>query len=175
MSGSDGGRGVRGRLRELGSYLIALSEESAFLAEEESDGWLLSSEIKKDLDDSPRLLVFALREYEGRVRRKKFLNNEILGEPAWDILLDLFISRVRNVRISVTSACIASQVPPTTALRWLTVLEGHGLIIREDDLLDGRRTWVQLTELGFKQMSELIRERIYMSTNFKIQDGEICS
>lgn len=169
MSGGGGSRGIRGRLRELGSYLLALSEDDASLSEEAADGWLLSSEAKKNIDDSPKLLAIALREYEDRMRRKSFLNAEIFGEPAWDILLDLFVAKVRGLRISVTSACIASQVPPTTALRWLTVLEDHGLIAREPDLLDGRRAWVQLTECGFKAMSGLLRDRRKRVSQFDFQ------
>jgi len=169
MSGNDESRGVRSRLRELGSYLLELSEEDTSFSAGATDGWIFSSVERKDVDDLPRLLWLALHEYEERTRRRSFFSAEIFGEPAWDILLDLFVAKVRGLRISVTSACIASQVPPTTALRWLTVLEDHGLIAREPDLLDGRRAWVQLTECGFKAMSGLLRDRRKRVSQFDFQ------
>ena len=47
-----------------------------------------------------------------------------------------------------TSACLGAHVPPTTALRWLRLLEGYGMIEREEDERDGRRTFVRLSTKG---------------------------
>jgi DNA-binding MarR family transcriptional regulator len=66
-------------------------------------------------------------------------------DPAWDVLLDLFASEAEGRMISVSSACIASGVPTSTALDWIRKLEGSGLIYRERDPLDGRRTFLRMT------------------------------
>ena len=85
--------------------------------------------------------------YQSRRRRMQiFADEELFGEPAWDILLDLFVATRRGKQISVTSACIASAVPSTTALRWLRILESKGLIVRETDSTDARRTFVRLAD-----------------------------
>ena len=44
------------------------------------------------------------------------------------------------------NACIAANVPPTTALRWIAMLEDKGLITRTNDLRDCRRKLLSLTE-----------------------------
>lgn len=80
-----------------------------------------------------------------RGRRGAYLPPELFAEPAWDILLDLFLAHVSQVRISVSSLCLASKVPTTTALRWLNTLEDHQLVERRDDPLDGRRRFIALT------------------------------
>src|SRR5690606_28555572 len=54
-----------------------------------------------------------------RQLRTHFFGGDLFADPAWDILLDLTAARVERTRVSVTSLCIASGVPPTTALRWI--------------------------------------------------------
>ncbi len=94
--------------------------------------------------------------YRERRIRDKLLDNDLFGEPSWDILLDLVIQAGEGKTVSVTSACIASTVPPTTALRWLSVLEKRGLIIRTDNDKDARSTYVNLSEMGQKLMNDYL-------------------
>lgn len=89
-----------------------------------------------------------------RRARLSFLPREVFGEPAWDMLLDLFISSHEDRPISVSSACIASGVPATTALRWLSMMEEHGLIERTSDHADRRRVYVAITDSACKAMYE---------------------
>lgn len=80
-----------------------------------------------------------------RVRDAVFADPTLFGEPAWDMLLDLLAAQGTSKRISVTSACLASNVPLTTALRWISVLESKDLVEREEDEMDARRTFLKLT------------------------------
>lgn len=105
-----------------------------------------------------RLASAALDHYRSRRKRASHLPAELFGEPAWDILLDLFIARIRNRNISVTSACIASDVPNTTALRWLNLLEQMNLVRREQHETDSRVTWVKMTDGGFKIFTEYFED-----------------
>jgi hypothetical protein len=89
------------------------------------------------------------------MRRKRaaiFGNAELFGEPAWDILLDLYIAHADGKQVSVSSACIGSASPPTTGLRWLGVLAEQGFVRRENDPMDLRRVLVRLTEQGLSTM-----------------------
>lgn len=79
-------------------------------------------------------------------------------EPAWDILLDLFIAQGEGKTVSVSSACIGSASPPTTGLRWLGVLADEGLIVRENDPADHRRVLVRLTPAGTAAMERFFDE-----------------
>jgi DNA-binding transcriptional ArsR family regulator len=97
-------------------------------------------------------LALARQTYALRRRRHRFLSADLFGEPTWDILLDLFIAVHEGRRVPTTSACIGAHVPPTTALRWLRILESRGLVEREEDGRDGRRTFVKLSKRGLAAM-----------------------
>ena len=43
-------------------------------------------------------------------------------EPTWDILLDLYLAAAKGRPVSVSSACIGSGAPQTTAIRHLAEL-----------------------------------------------------
>ena len=96
--------------------------------------------------DSTQLMTLAREAYRlRRMRAQVFGDSDLFGEPAWDMLLDLFIATGEGKRVPVTSACIGAAVPTTTALRWLTMLEDRGLVVREHDKHDARRIFVRLT------------------------------
>lgn len=97
-------------------------------------------------------IALARAIYAERRRRHKFLPADLFAEPTWDILLDLYIAAREDRRVPTTSACIGAHVPPTTALRWLRILEARALVEREDDGRDGRRTFVRLTAQGLVAM-----------------------
>ncbi|WP_395330018.1 MarR family transcriptional regulator [Novosphingobium sp. BL-8H] len=84
--------------------------------------------------------------YERRRRRNRFFDDALFGEAAWDMMVDLYIHEHQDRLISVTSATLASCVPPTTALRWITVLEEQGMVSRTEDPADARRRYLHLTE-----------------------------
>ncbi|WP_233996698.1 MarR family winged helix-turn-helix transcriptional regulator [Porphyrobacter sp. CACIAM 03H1] len=92
--------------------------------------------------------IYALR----RKRASIFGNPDLFGEPAWDILLDLYIAQGEGKQVSVSSACIGSAAPATTGLRWLSVLADQGLVVRENDPEDHRRVLVRLTGAGLTAM-----------------------
>jgi hypothetical protein len=89
--------------------------------------------------------VIARRYLAARRRRSDLLVPGLFLDPAWDVLLDLFASEVEGRRISVSSACIASGVATSTALHWIRKLETCGLVYRERDQSDGRRTFLRMS------------------------------
>lgn len=104
----------------------------------------------------PTLLARAIGLYKGRRARATLFGRsaDLFGEPAWDILLDLFIARETDRQISISSACIAAGVPGTTALRWLSVLEQRGLVERLADPGDRRRFHLRLSDEAHVQMRQ---------------------
>ena len=80
-----------------------------------------------------------------RKRRGEFFQQELFGEPAWDILLELYAASLARRKTSISGACHMSGVPPTTALRWIGRLEELGLVQRSADQVDNRRFWLSLT------------------------------
>src|SRR3546814_12784439 len=63
--------------------------------------------------------------------RDDFLPADLFADPAWDMLLDLLAARLEHGRVSVSSLCIASAVPPTTALRWIRRLTATDCVDRD--------------------------------------------
>lgn len=108
--------------------------------------------------DQAKPATRAIDLYGNRRRRVKLFGPDLFGEPAWDILLDLFIATETGKQISVTSACIGAAVPLTTALRWLSMLEARRLIVRENDNKDARRSYVRLSELGRELMDQYLSD-----------------
>ncbi len=95
-----------------------------------------------------------------RVRRlrENIFPSDLFADPAWDILLDLMAARLENVRVSVSSLCIAAAVPPTTALRWIRQLTERGLLERQADPDDGRRIFIALSDHGAAAVARWFRE-----------------
>lgn len=145
------------QLRAKARRLIAAANELLAIAHElelsENDGPVEDAIGPSNAKDSPVWAEIARSTYRDRRRRSDIFNDpSLFGEPAWDILLDLFIAAKERKRLPVTSACIGAAVPATTALRWLTVLEEKGLIVRENDTADARRVFVRLSAEGYEKM-----------------------
>lgn len=94
--------------------------------------------------------------YEARRLRDATFGKDadLFGEPSWDILLDAAIMAAKGKRVSVTSACLASAAPSTTALRYISALEERGYLQSEADPLDGRRRFLHLTQKGKRVLRE---------------------
>lgn len=91
--------------------------------------------------------------YKRRSHRSKYFNPDYFsGEAAWNILIDLAVSQIEGKLISVTSACLASMVPSTTALRWIAVLEDDGMIEKEEDFTDRRRTFIRISNRAMNSL-----------------------
>lgn len=80
-----------------------------------------------------------------RAVRKEILGADgRLGEPAWDMMIDLFIHEGDGKPVSTSSICIASGLPMSTALRLLQRLCDLGKVFRAADPSDGRRNFIRL-------------------------------
>lgn len=87
-----------------------------------------------------------------RRQREKFFRNGLFGEPAWDILLELYAARLAGRKTSISGACQMSGVPATTALRWIGCLEDEGWVHRSADPSDRRRFWLSPTSRTLEAM-----------------------
>lgn len=90
-----------------------------------------------------------LCEMELKLRHaRKQLLPEYLGDIAWDILLSLDHAEREGRPYFASDVANESDIPLTTALRYLGKLEADGLIKRVGDAQDRRRTKVALTDAG---------------------------
>ncbi|MEM1132848.1 MAG: hypothetical protein AAGH53_07925 [Pseudomonadota bacterium] len=122
----------------------------------------VKSDIDVDYLNNSKKLTYDAEAYaeeikkviKSRHRRFSFFDPDMFADPAWDILLDLYVAALEHRQVSVSSACIASCVPSTTALRWLSILEKNDLIIRKRDQHDLRRVFVELSDKGRHKLDE---------------------
>lgn len=118
----------------VGRFLLELAEPSSHSA--------LASPDRDDLAVANARKVYRLR----RRRENVFSSSpELFCDPAWDLLLDLFIREGERRTTSITAACIGANVPVTTGLRWINRLIDLGYAVRNADAKDGRRGFLSLT------------------------------
>jgi hypothetical protein len=100
---------------------------------------------KSSAADVPPLSVETVRSViRARRMRARYFRDELFADPAWDMLLDLLQAEIAQLRVPVSSLCIAASVPATTALRWLKTMVSEGIFVRRADPHDGRRVFVEL-------------------------------
>ena len=110
-------------------------------------------------DGASRLAATARAIYRSRRQRARiFQSDDLFGEPAWDMMLDLFIAEAEGKPLSITASCIGSAVPSSTALRWLVMLEKRGLVERSADPRDARRVFLHLTARGRENMADCLQQ-----------------
>lgn len=100
--------------------------------------------------------AFARQLHKERRLRASYFAADLFGEPAWDMLLDLFASDEEAKPISITSACHGAGAPPSTALRYLNAMLELGLIVKHPAPQDRRTTYVTLSEAARDRMALLL-------------------
>ena len=141
---------VSDTLRHIAEQLLTLAEQSEGESVPRPSRRQSGGDDLLSFADPDQLARLARAMYIARDRRRRYFNPQLFADPAWDILLDLFIQKSAARQVSVTSACIAAQVPPTTALRWISILIEQELVSREEDESDRRRAFLRLSEYGDK-------------------------
>lgn len=105
----------------------------------------------------PRLVRRIIRQ---RRLRNDYFDTAEFADPMWDMLLDLTAARADHQRVSTKALCIASGVPPTTALRWIGQMVDAGLIERIQDDADRRRFFLRLTDRAARSMARYFEDVI---------------
>ena len=102
-----------------------------------------------DLRREQSAVDLARSVHHARKRRAEHFGPVLFSEPAWDMLLILFIYGARDgERLSVTRLAEYGDAPLTTAIRWLDYLESQRMIVRRQCEIDRRRYFVELSEHG---------------------------
>jgi hypothetical protein len=158
---------IAGRIERLAPTPQALDDAAAAAAASSNvgAGWPTSTAVevteqratralKPPLPD-PRLVRRIIRH---RQLRGRHFDAQLFADPAWDMLLDLTAARSEHRRVSVTSLCIASGVPPTTALRWIGQMVEQGQFVRVGDQADRRRAFIELSDRCADAMARYFAE-----------------
>lgn len=94
-------------------------------------------------------------------RSKLFSVANLFADPAWFILLDLFVRQNSGLQTSVSSACHASFSPLTTALRHIAILTERKIIQRRYDSVDQRRVFLELTDETCAEIQRILLTDCY--------------
>lgn len=92
-----------------------------------------------DPNDPARLHQFIRDLLRREMKRREIGGGDLFGDPTWAMLLDLLLAKIENRLVSVSSACIASGAPMSTALRLVRRLVGEEVLCRLPDAHDRRR------------------------------------
>ncbi len=146
----DVGRESHDMLRKLSEDVGRIAETLATLAEE--------PEAARGGEDEEVLDAAAIRAIiRARRLRENYFPACLFADPAWDMLLDLMAARLEGQPVAVSSLCIASAVPATTALRWIRTLTEGGLLVRVADPRDGRRVFIDLSDQTARSLADYLR------------------
>lgn len=114
----------------------------------------IATNLAMGRNDPTTKMVRALRILKLRQTRQTIFGGTLFGEPAWDMLLQLYASTLSGKKECVSSLCVASGVPSTTALRWIRLLERNGWIEKNADPFDRRRTFVKPTQKSLQAIDK---------------------
>lgn len=116
-----------------------------------------SSKLSRQSSERQNLLRRAQATIQRRELRKRFLNPEMLGEPAFDILLALYATASNGILpVQVLSSLIHVSTP--VALRWLRFLVNEGLVLMaEAEAADHNAQTAALTDKGRIALDEYFR------------------
>lgn len=120
--------------------LLRLLADSALVANIHPDE--LSSEPR--LAQQGSLVAMARAMLTARKLRARHLPPVMLGEPAWDILLMLYVSD----RLALSRLAEWTEIPLATITRWVNCLEEWGFVERLAHPADKRTTLVKMREKG---------------------------
>lgn len=99
------------------------------------------------LDVANPLRARARQLYEERQRRALHFGSDMFGEPAWDMLLILYLEH-EGERKSQARLVELSGASRSTGQRWVDHLVRRNLAKREDHPTDKRRNFISLSDKG---------------------------
>ncbi|MGB7406187.1 MAG: MarR family transcriptional regulator [Pacificimonas sp.] len=98
--------------------------------------------------------------HQARIRRRTLLTEveSVFRDPAWDILLELYLVDPNARPISASGIGLDTGVPRATAMRHVRRLEDVGFIERLRDKDDARREYLRLTTLAKTRLETLFAQ-----------------
>jgi DNA-binding MarR family transcriptional regulator len=134
---------------------------------------------REDREDAARLLTLIIgkaradqtvRQFEtvpvaralldDRKRRSAIFNPGMFGEPAWELLLNLYINDRAGPRLTIGKLIQVAGLPQSTSLRWLDYLEDQRLIVRNEHPTDARTAFVELTDKAREALASYLSQML---------------
>jgi DNA-binding MarR family transcriptional regulator len=96
-------------------------------------------------------LLIAMRKLRDRA-----FGAELFSDPAWSILVELYVALAQGQAMSVGDACVVSALPLTSALRLCRHLQDRNLVVRERDPGDRRRVLLRLSDTAYQALTQIL-------------------
>ena len=106
-------------------------------------------------DDRGPLLGRARFSLALKERRLELFGGDLSAEPAFDMLLALYVSEGADTIVTVSKLAELALVPLTTVLRWLDPLASKGWVDRSAVAGDARKFQLTLTAKGRDALDQL--------------------
>lgn len=106
-------------------------------------------------DVPPAAIEEARRLYRLRRMRDAQFGAELFGEPAWDLLLDLYIASSQDRLSSPMKARSGAIIPSPAAVPYVPLLREYGLV-EPLDTESPALTMVAISNEGFERMTALL-------------------
>lgn len=107
--------------------------------------------------DSNSLDRRAREIFARRQRRINHFGKAMFGEPAWEMVLLLYMTNT-GPRLTVSRLAELSGASRSTALRWIDYLEDRELVRREAHPTDKRAAFVELSAKGRRMLDTYLSE-----------------
>ena len=115
---------------------------------------LLSDPLSPEAGQSLRAV--AERLYAERRKRDEYFPPSLFGEPAWDLLLALFIAHDDGRHVSLSEAYDAAKIDPRSGPTLIEKLVAAGLVTRSHN----RGNAILLTDHGMDRLNDYLADLI---------------
>jgi hypothetical protein len=102
------------------------------------------------------LRIVAERLYAERRRRDEYFPAALFGEPAWDLVLTLFIAHDEGRHVSLEEAYSAAKVDPSDGPALVDRLVDSGLVARSHN----RWNAILLTDQGMDRLGDYLADLV---------------
>ena len=108
-------------------------------------------------NDRRSLAAKARLVLSSRLAREQYFHRELFGEPAWEILLALYVIEDAGARFTISKLAECINSPLSTVVRWVKTLEEQSLVSRVQHPTDRRIVFVGLLESGSTALDDYFR------------------
>jgi DNA-binding MarR family transcriptional regulator len=106
-----------------------------------------------------------------RRARTGLFRPELFSDPAWDMLLVLFLAKAREQLMTVLELAEATATPVSTTVRWVDLLKRDGLVERDPDPAAARNDGAELSVRGTAAIYQWL-EDCKLTSFFTLQHSE---
>ena len=106
--------------------------------------------------DRQSLVSKARMVLSSRLVREQYFHCDLFGEPAWEILLALYVIEDSGARFTISKLAECINAPLSTVVRWVKTLEEQSLVSRMNHPTDRRIIFVRLLDEGRKAMDDYL-------------------